>query len=190
MANDSTGAYGEPQYSASGAPADAADLSQIATYAAYHGTRIVDTTTARNAAIGTAGVRTGLRWRDTTDGNEYEYLNGAWTLVYGDTGWITPTLTNGFVVGQATPQYRLIGNQMFFRGDLGRSSAPTTQVTAFPLPGKYCPISHIAQPVGAAAWNCYIDVDPSTGNLSVTSTVPRGGGTFGYPLGSVTYLVN
>jgi hypothetical protein len=117
MANDSTGAYGEPQYSASGAPADAADLSQIATYAAYHGTRIIDTTTARTAAIGTAGVRTGMLWRDTTDGNLYEYQAGGWVLISSPLTAFTPVLgatttnPNLGTSGTATGFYSLNGKE-------------------------------------------------------------------------------
>lgn len=55
---DSSGTKNQPQYSSSGAPADAADMSEIANYAAYNG----------NIKIDVDSVRTGLSGADLWDG--------------------------------------------------------------------------------------------------------------------------
>ncbi|GAA3730008.1 hypothetical protein GCM10022239_03280 [Leifsonia bigeumensis] len=55
-----------------------------------------------------------------------------WPPVASDTGWITPTLNTGWtaLVGE-TPQYRLIGDDIKFRGR-GNSTGATAD--AFTLP--------------------------------------------------------
>lgn len=68
----------EPQYAGTGAPADAADLTEVAAYAALVGNRKVGTTAQRTATTGTAEAWDGLLWGDTTDGFEYKYKSGAW----------------------------------------------------------------------------------------------------------------
>jgi hypothetical protein len=77
MARDSSGSKNQPQYAGTGAPADAADLSEIATYAALVGNRKVGSTAARTGSTG-ADVWEGLLWGDTDDGLEYRYTSGAW----------------------------------------------------------------------------------------------------------------
>jgi hypothetical protein len=83
MSRDTSGPKNEPQYAGTGAPADAADLSEVATYAALVGNRKVGTTIQRNAATSTTSAWEGLLWGDTTDGLEYRYTSAAWVNVTG-----------------------------------------------------------------------------------------------------------
>lgn len=80
MAHDSLGTQNQPQYAGTGAPADAADLSEISNYAALVGNRKTGATSLRNAASG-ANVWEGLIWGDTTDGFDYRYTSGAWAVM-------------------------------------------------------------------------------------------------------------
>lgn len=82
MARDSSGTQNQPQYSATGASADATDLSEVANFAALVGNRKVGTTSQRTTAAG-ADVWEGLLWADTTTGIEYRYTAGAWVAVLG-----------------------------------------------------------------------------------------------------------
>lgn len=77
MARDSTGPKGEPQYSGSGVPQDAADLTEVAAYAAKYGNYRADTSAIRNSLSGT-DVWPGLTFYETDTGVTYRY---------GDTGW-------------------------------------------------------------------------------------------------------
>ncbi|GAA3330674.1 hypothetical protein HP467_07190 [Curtobacterium albidum] len=80
MAHDSTGPKGQPQYSGSGRLQTAADLSEIANYAALVGNRKTGTTSERQQALSDGAVWEGLLWGDTTDGNDYRLTGGAWQL--------------------------------------------------------------------------------------------------------------
>lgn len=76
MARDSSGTKNQPQYSSSGVPAQAADLSEVSNYAAGVG----------NRKTGTSTTRTGLTGADVWDGLEfYETDTGATWLYKG--GW-------------------------------------------------------------------------------------------------------
>lgn len=104
MARDSSGTKNEPQYAGTGAPADAADLSEVASFAAFTGNRKVGPTTG--TATGPGGANTGrttstgadvwegLMWRDTTDGKVYEYRSGAWVKVQTGPFAIETSVTN------------------------------------------------------------------------------------------------
>lgn len=76
MARDSSGTQNQPQYSTAGIPADAADLSEIANYAAAGGNTKFGTTTQMNALAG-ADLWTGLLFSNTTDKGLYRY-DGGW----------------------------------------------------------------------------------------------------------------
>lgn len=94
MARDSSGAKNQPQYAGTGAPADSADLSEIANYAAQVGNRKAGPTTHTTPSLGRttstgADVWEGLEWEDTTDGFTYKYRSGAWVRTFDDTGWVT-----------------------------------------------------------------------------------------------------
>jgi hypothetical protein len=79
MARDTSGPKNEPNYSGIGAPSDAADMTEIATYAARVGNRRADTSANRTAATG-ADLWEGLEWHETDTGLTYLYLSAAWVL--------------------------------------------------------------------------------------------------------------
>jgi hypothetical protein len=117
MAADSHGDKNEPQYAGSGVPQDAADLTEVAAYAAKVGNRKVGTVDLRNAAIGTAEAWEGLEWYDLTDGNIYLYVGGGWVPTIGDTGWINPTFLNGGNAGgNPAAQYRRRNGIVYMTG--------------------------------------------------------------------------
>jgi hypothetical protein len=71
--NDPT--TGAPVFLDSDAPDPAVNPSEVATYAASVGTRLIGSTTERNAY---AYARAGLRWYDTTLGTEYRDDGTSW----------------------------------------------------------------------------------------------------------------
>jgi hypothetical protein len=79
MAHDSLGTKNQPQYSATGASSQAADLSEVSNYAANIGNRRVDTSTVRGGLTG-ADVWQGLEFEETDTARVYRYLSGAWVL--------------------------------------------------------------------------------------------------------------
>lgn len=81
MARDSSGPKNEPQYSSSSASSQAADLTEVAAYAAKVGNRKADTRANRLAASG-ADVWVGLMWHETDTDLDYFYSAGnAWVLL-------------------------------------------------------------------------------------------------------------
>lgn len=86
MAVDSYGAKNAPQFSAQGAPDDAADLTTIAAYAARVGNRVADTSAVRQQLSGN-DLWPGLQFGETDTGNEYLYVvtggTGTWVLTNG-----------------------------------------------------------------------------------------------------------
>lgn len=104
MARDSSGTKNQPQYAGTGAPADAADLSELGNFAAFVGNRKVGPATGTATGPGNANtgrttssgsdVWEGLEWHDTTDGGTYKYISGNWVLrEMPSTAW-TPTVAN------------------------------------------------------------------------------------------------
>lgn len=81
---------GAPVFLSADAPDPGVNESQVAEYAAEVGTRLIGTTAERTAY---AYARDGLRWRDTTDGGEYEYRSGGWVLVNLPATDYEPTVT-------------------------------------------------------------------------------------------------
>jgi len=77
MARDSSGTKNQPQYAGTGAPADAADMSEIANYAALVGNRKIGPSSARTTATG-ADVWEGLEWWDTTLNTVFVMQSGTW----------------------------------------------------------------------------------------------------------------
>jgi hypothetical protein len=151
MARETSGTHNEPQYSASGAPADAADLSEVATYAVLVGNRKVGTATARGLASG-IDVWEGLMWGDTTDGLEYRYTSGAWVKSYAPE-MIADIVTfgTGYVATDANahkPRVRRINNnQVFLYGAVTTTSgfAYTNVVT---IPAGFTPPTSSARFIG------------------------------------------
>jgi hypothetical protein len=109
MAHDSLGTKNQPQYSATGASSQAADLSEVANYAANIGNRRVDTSTVRTGLTG-ADVWEGLEFEETDTGYVYTYhTTGGWILTRAGIGGSvkrssTPvTLTGPGWSGLSTP---------------------------------------------------------------------------------------
>ncbi|WIA99753.1 hypothetical protein [Curtobacterium sp. MCBA15_012] len=88
MAQDSWGPKHQPQYSGNGVPADAADLSQIANFAALVGNRKVGTSADR-AALGADEKWPGLEFYDTDTLASWLYVADAGG---GSAGWINPSM--------------------------------------------------------------------------------------------------
>lgn len=80
MARDDTGPHQEPEYDPLGAPADAADLTELGKYAAYYGNTALDTAAARAAAESAGQTWNGLTWVETDTGLIYRRIGGAWVL--------------------------------------------------------------------------------------------------------------
>lgn len=134
MARDSSGSQNQPQYSGAGGPADAADLSEIANYAAIVGNRKVGPTTHATPNLGRttstgSDVWEGLMWRDTTDGFTYEYKSGGWVFLYSGTVAYTPTfsrITPGNAVVESS--YTRLGQMVNYQGSIILGS--TTSMSA------------------------------------------------------------
>ena len=104
MAHDSLGAKNQPQYSGSGVPADAADLSEIANYAAAIGNRKADASTVRTGLTG-ADVWPGLQFYETDTALTYVYVSGTGWVLATSTGTVfteTGEATKATAVGQTT----------------------------------------------------------------------------------------
>lgn len=109
-----------------------------------------------------------------------------------DSGWITATYRNnwskGTGEGSADAQFRKRGNRVDLRGDVIRPDRPDVRVSVFPLPVGFRPTSILIQPIGLAAWGADVQV-AIDGNVSITATTGRAGGT-GYPLTGISFLVD
>lgn len=77
MARDSSGTKNEPQYAPGGAPADAADLTEIAAYAALVGNLKVLTSTDRGLLSG-KDRWVGLHVQESDTGLLWRYGSGGW----------------------------------------------------------------------------------------------------------------
>lgn len=108
MAADDHGPKGEPIYSASGASDDAADLTEVAAYAAEVGNRKVATSAVR-AALSGDDVWPGLLFYETDTGLTWIYVAGTgWTPVNGAAPIFTEDPEPALLV--AANQTRTIGS--------------------------------------------------------------------------------
>jgi hypothetical protein len=148
MAHDTLGAKNVPQFAGTGAPADAADLTEVAAYAAAVGNCKNGATIEMNALTGTADAWEGLYFSNTTDQFLYRYTGGSWVLQLGDTGWAAPSLLNSWVnFGGAymVAQYRRKNGIVFVEGVIkGGGSVPGGII--FTLPVGFRPASYIQRP--------------------------------------------
>jgi hypothetical protein len=172
MSRDTSGPKNEPQYAGTGAPADAADLSEIATYAALVGNRKTGTTAQRNAATGTSAAWEGLLWGDTTDGYEYRYTSGAW--VGGTTPFTFVGLYGQYGGTSETVKAVVQGGRVWLEGFASNVSSATfvaaTQYTLGTIPVSLAPTK-------AQSFSCTWG---DTGTASVTVDAA----------GNVTFLLN
>jgi hypothetical protein len=86
LAHDSLGARLAPQYAGTGAPSDAADLSEVATYAATYGNYAAETSTARGARTGSS-LWAGLMVTETDTNLTWLYTTGWQLLGHGSLYW-------------------------------------------------------------------------------------------------------
>lgn len=105
MARDDTGPHQEPEYDPLGAPADAADLTELGKYAAYYGNTALDTAAARAAAESAGQTWNGLTWVETDTGLIYRRIGGAWVLqeVATKTSTIRARTTSLNLTGAVSP---------------------------------------------------------------------------------------
>jgi hypothetical protein len=170
LVHDSLGPKNEPQYSGTGVPADAADLTEVAAYAAKVGNRRSGLDSVRTGLIG-ADVWDGLEFYSTDTAITWLYKgpsgSGAWVQTAGDTGWIAATLVNSWVnFGGAymVAQYRRRNGIVQVEG-LVSGGASVPGQTVFTLPAGFRPAAYIVRPVsipGTATAN--IELGP-VGNI-------------------------
>lgn len=148
--HDSLGTHNEPQYAETGVPADAADLTEVAAFAAKVGNMRVGTTDERNNATG-ADVWPGLLWYDTTLKQYFSYDSG-WTMILSpdlsanisafSTGWTG--LTSGH-----TPRLRRHGNHVNAYGAI-QFGTNANYNSMFTVPAGFAPATTASQFIGTA----------------------------------------
>jgi hypothetical protein len=79
----------------------------------------------------------------------------------GDTGWLTPTLENSFTEGQPI-RYKRLNGVVYLRGELLRTTAPTSSTTAFTLPSGYRPAGRLRTVNWAANITQFVGVTVNT----------------------------
>lgn len=138
MAADSrdpiTGAY---IFSDTGAPDIGVDPTLVSAQANDVGTRIVRANLAALDAY--AYKRAGLAGHALDTGREYVHDGTGWRGTLEDTGWIAPTLTNGWVDAASGEEveYRRLNGVVIFKG----RAALGTGTTVFTLPVGFRPKS-------------------------------------------------
>lgn len=97
MARDTSGPKNEPRYDPNGVPADAADLTEVAAYAALVGNLKVLTSAQRVALTG-PDRWVGLYVEETDTGLLWKYTAGGWVMVLPSSGdqTVTPVVQAGF----------------------------------------------------------------------------------------------
>lgn len=151
---------GAPGFLSGEASELAVDLSALGTFAVKVGTRLIGTTAER---IAYEYAREGLAWWDTDLDSEFLYTGGEWVESFSlDTGWIVPTMSNGWVDGVAAEAvgYRRKSGFMTFTG----RAVLGTVAEAFVLPLGFRPYQIIREYVSHGAGisgstPVFIDVD-------------------------------
>lgn len=171
MARDSSGPKNEPRYDPNGVPADAADLTEVAAYAALVGNHKILTSAQRQALSGSD------RWigllvseSDTANLMTYQYTSGGWVHI-GDLGtWSTVAPNTGWAVTAgpvAAIRYRKRGDVVellpteFVRSGSGLSVPAGANITVGELPAGFRPATTtfigsgsigVAGTLGASRW--------------------------------------
>lgn len=192
MARNSSGAKNQPQYAGTGGLSTAADLSEIANYAALVGNRKALPNADRVLAAG-ADVWEGLDWYETDLGSTYRFMGGIWVLY--NLPWVdfTPSVS-GFATGAGGAllysKCRVVNGECDTRigWRLGTSPTVNDPTVAYPVPVASW-MNDLA-PIGAAT---FYDQSASTngrihGELYKTSTGIRvvSAGPPMAPLGAAT----
>lgn len=173
MARDSSGTKNEPQYAGTGAPADAADLTEVAAFAAFTGNRKIGPTTG--TATGPGGANTGrttstgadvwegLMWRDTTDGKVYEYRSGAWVKVQNAPFAIEANTVN---VSVTTTGGTWLATVTFTTGTFTQAPIVTATLQTSPGIGRKLEV----QVAGISTTGCQIVVSTGDGGTASAQT--------------------
>ena len=142
-------------------------------FAAIGNTRQIKTYKWADNAARTAqtGMTAGDLGYQTDTGTLYTYDGTSWETLVGDTGWITPTLLNSWVVsGGTTVKYRRLNGVVYIVGRVTDGSG-----TIFNLPVGFRPTLRAVLQVAdgtASATTTRIIVDPSGDVDGLTSTGP------------------
>lgn len=156
MARDSSGTKNEPQYAATGAPADAADLTELGVYAALVGNHKILTATQRAGLTG-ADRWVGLFVTESDTGDTYQYTSGGWVWVLSLGTYSTVAPNAGWAIASSTGsaiRYRKRGNMVeILPQEYARSSeltvAPGARQDVATLPAGSRPAATSAAGVGS-----------------------------------------
>lgn len=160
MAADTYGPKNEPQYAGLGTPADAADLSDIAAYAAKVGNRKVDLSSVRTGLTG-ADVWEGLDFYETDTGQSFRVIGGSWVPTdKGFKAWQSiattaqVTTSDGYLLSQAVTviaghDYKVSANLL--GGQVTSNGTPSLFMVEGPSQNSLARITAgIAQTVGVS----------------------------------------
>lgn len=187
MAHDSVGSKNQPHYAGGGIPADAADLTEIADYAAKVGNRRSDLASVRTALTG-ADLWSGLEFFESDTGAEYVYQTGGWVFRgYLDSGWIAATYASGWGDFNAGTfgvfAYRRRASKVSLRG-VPFSSNTLTLITTLPV--GYRPPYALQFDVNKGGAFQTITIQP-TGTVTADGTIASGQTI---SLGEVEFSIN
>lgn len=142
MARDSSGTKNQPHYSGTGAPSDAADLTEVADYAAAVGNRKSGTASQRSGLSG-ADLWVGLEFYETDTGATYIYTASGWAVLSATTVVASGTLTLGtnysFSTGGALNQLRKRDTQVMLVLALDKSGTVAANDVVATLPAGFRP---------------------------------------------------
>jgi hypothetical protein len=165
MARSSSGTHNEPQYSGLSAPAIAANLSEVASFAATVGNAKSGTTAQMNALTG-ADLWAGLLFSNTTDGQLY-YCTGSVFILYA------PKLD---LLNQQLDTTNALGPLLTQTGAgkiTGNGTVQATKTVTFPLPFSTTP-RVLINATGYRATGAFNDngLNASTNTAAVASKIP------------------
>lgn len=136
MAADGTpGAKGNPQFLGTGAPATAADMNLVSTWAADN----IDRSVATVAALPSTGNFYGRAFRVVADNSYWAWLGAGWVRLGEDSLWSTITLTNGAAVADGqTPRRRRLNKVVHLSGRFTAATLASFTLAADDRPEYPC----------------------------------------------------
>lgn len=183
MARDSSGPKNQPRYDPLGIPADAADLTEVANYAALVG-NYKSLTNSERVALSGSDRWVGLIVYETDTDLHFIYRSTGWRgLPLNDSGVVAVSTVNSFDNGDGFG-VRRIGDVVYLRGGISRATPPgtTTGVRAFTLPAGYRPAS---QQRGLMRGGAEYLLEQN-GNFTLFSSQGLTGA--GWPVGHISFL--
>lgn len=141
MASETKGLKNEPIYDPNGPPADAADLTEVAAYAALVGNLKVLTKSQREGLAG-KDKWVGLEVYETDTQDIWRNTAGGWVLWFR--GWTdyTPTRTN-FTASVTLARYRVIRGSVRVRLELAVSVMGTNPTVSLPVTAADALLEHL-----------------------------------------------